>query len=437
MTDTSAAAPAEPSSRAGAPDGTTRIIVIILLLFAVAASLSAARKNVTSGFDELAHISFVAHVQSTGELWPALDTVRMLDPATFRFVDEPNYINHPPFFYVLHAVLGPRLIGNPGALLVHRLIDVAFAIVGLTALLAIGSAARLPRLTFYAYAIPLVCIPVLAPLAGAVNNDNVAFAAGGVATYALWQLIATGGRRWLLIALAATIIASWAKLTGLLLVGGTVSGVAAWLIGRRALPASWALLLAGALTLAAAPYLVYLLQYGSPTPNTPGQIALLQTGAHAQGWDVAARMSPAAYAIYFVAEFIADWMPSLAERSSFNLAMLIIPVVTVLCAMAGVGVAIRRIAQGSRNPLDIVVVASAAACVATFMIHIAFSYGRHIATGWMMDAYPRYYLPVAALVPLACLSLLSAVEQPRIRKAVIGFLIVGPLLFRILGAPPA
>ena len=26
----------------------------------------------TSGFDELAHISFVAHVQSTGELWPAL-----------------------------------------------------------------------------------------------------------------------------------------------------------------------------------------------------------------------------------------------------------------------------------------------------------------------------------------------------------------------------
>ena len=64
-----------------------------------------------------------------------------------------------------------------------------------------------------------------------------------------------------------------------------------------------------------------------------------------------------------------------------------------------------------------------------------YSYGRYAATGWLMDAYPRYYLPLVAIVPLACLSLVAAVETPRRRAALLAFLIVGPVLFRIFGAP--
>ena len=59
-------------------------------------------------------------------------------------------------------------------------------------MLAIGFAAGLPREQFYAYAIPIVFIPVLAPLAGAVNNDNLAFVGGAMTTLAAWQLAATG-----------------------------------------------------------------------------------------------------------------------------------------------------------------------------------------------------------------------------------------------------
>jgi hypothetical protein len=44
--------------------------------------------------------------------------------------------------------------------------------------MAIGLLARLSRFTLYAYVVPLACIPVLAPLAGSINNDNAAFAAG-------------------------------------------------------------------------------------------------------------------------------------------------------------------------------------------------------------------------------------------------------------------
>jgi hypothetical protein len=52
-----------------------------------------------------------------------------------------------------------------------------------------------------------------------------------------------------------------------------------------------------------------------------------------------------------------------------------------------------------------------------------------------MDAYPRYYLPLVAIVPLAGLSLVAAVRQPRARAALLAFLMAGPVLFRLLGAP--
>lgn len=108
----------------------------------------------------------------------------MLDPSSFRFTSEANYLNHPSPYYVLLAYLGPNLEGHPGALIVYRLFNVAFAAIGLAALMAIGLVARLSRFTLYAYVVPLVCIPVLVPLAGSINNDNAAFAGGGIATLA-------------------------------------------------------------------------------------------------------------------------------------------------------------------------------------------------------------------------------------------------------------
>ena len=52
-----------------------------------------------------------------------------------------------------------------------------------------------------------------------------------------------------------------------------------------------------------------------------------------------------------------------------------------------------------------------------------------------MDAYPRDYLPLAVIVPLACLVLVSAITNDRAQRALLGCLIAGPLLFRLLGAP--
>jgi len=411
------------------------VAAVILALFVLSAALSAERKPISAGFDEVAHASYVAHIQHSGDAWPDLTSMRLLDPQSFQFTGAANYLNHPPPFYDLLAALGPRLEGRPQALLAYRLIDVAIAAVGFAALLGLGIAARFPRHEFYAFAVPLACIPVLVPIAGAINNDNLAFLGGAVATLGAWQLVATGRAGWLTVALIGLIAASWAKLTGLLLIGAMLSAVIAYLLWRQRLSWSALIPIALAFALAAAPYIIYAVQYGSPTPQTPAQIALLQDGARTAGWADLPHKSFPAYIVYFVIAFVADWMPALGERNVLQYSMLAIPVAALGCALAGIALSLRRLWHRHDTALDVVVVAGTVALVATFAIHVTYSYGRHVATGWLMDAYPRYYLPLAAIVPLAGLSLLAAIEAPRWRAALLAFLIAGPAIFRVFGAP--
>ena len=411
------------------------VCAVVLSLFVVAATLSAIRKDVTRGFDEVAHASYVAHLQHSGETWPAFEDMRMLDPSSFGFTGEENYLNHPSPYYVLLARIGPALEGHPEAILFDRLINVSLVAIGLAALMAVGLVAKLPRLTLYAYIVPIAGIPALAPLAGAINNDNAAFAGGGIATLAALQLLSTESRAWLIAALGGVILASWAKFTGLLLVGGLVGGVLLWLLWRGRLPSRWVGLIVVATLLALAPYVALFVQYGSPTPRTPGQIAMIKSGALAVGWDSAERMTPASYAAHFVSEFVLEWMPILKPRNALNYAALAIPITAALCAFIGFLVAVQRIAYEKAGPLEIVVAAGTLAFAGTFFIHAIFSYQLHVEFGWQTTAYPRYYLPLAAIVPLAGLTLLGAIKQPSARAMLLVFLIAGPLVFRLLGAP--
>jgi hypothetical protein len=425
-----------PSRGLAAPAATNGFVaVVIVVLFVLSAAVSAARKDITQGFDEVAHTSYVAHLQATHERWPDLTQMHLLDPQTFQVTGAANYLNHPPIYYALIAMLGPKLEGRPQALIVDRLIDIAIAALGFATLLGLGLAARLTRQEFYAYAIPLACIPVLVPIAGAVNNDNLAFLGGAVAMLGAWQLIATGRQSWLMLALAGVIAASWAKLTGLLLTAGLINSVVVYLMLQKKLSPLWASATALALMIAAAPYIAFIWQYGSPTPETPAQLALIADGARAAGWADLPRQSFPLYLIHFIGDFIADWMPTLGARSTFNYAMLILPVAAIGCALAGIASSLRRIWARQETSLDVIVVAATAAIAATLVIHVTYSYGRYVAIGWLMDAYPRYYLPLIAFVPLASLSALNAVSTPRWRNALLALLIGGPVLFRILGAP--
>jgi hypothetical protein len=411
------------------------IAAVIFALFVGAAFLSAERKDITQGFDEVAHASYVAEIQHTGKTSPDLNSTRLLDSRTFQFTDQPNYLNHPPEFYDLLAWLGPKLEGRPQAVLADRLIDIAIAAIGLGALLGLGLGAGFTRNEFYAYAVPLACIPVLAPLAGSVNNDNLAFFGGALATLGIWQLAASERGGWLALALAGVVAAAWAKATGLVLTGAMVSAAIVYLIWRRRWRWPWTIAVAVAFLVAAAPYIAFAMHYGSPAPDTPAQIAMLKHDARELGLTALSRKSFSGYLGYFVVAFIAGWMPALGPRGVLNYAMLVIPVAALICAAAGIVLSLRRLWERRETALDVVVVAGTLALALTFALHVRHSYADHLATGWLMEAYPRYYLPLAAIVPLAGLSLAVAIQSPRWHAGLLAFLIAGPIVFRLLGAP--
>jgi hypothetical protein len=238
----------------------------------------------------------------------------------------------------------------------------------------------------------------------------------------------------LLTALGGVIVASWAKFTGLLLAGGLAGGVLLWLSWHGRIQSRWIAPIAVAMLVACAPYIALITQYGSPTPMTAGEAAKVTTEAAQFGWDRAEHLGPLAYVNHFITEFILEWIPPWKPLSA-RYAALAIPIVAALCACAGISVAIRRVASAEATPLDVVVAAGAMAFAGTFVIHVIFSYRLHIEYGWLSSAYPRYYLPLAALLPLAGLTLLGEIRQPLARAALLAFLIAGPIVFRLLFEP--
>jgi predicted aminopeptidase len=58
---------------------------VILGLFVLSAIVGAAGKDISQGFDEIAHVSYVAQIQHDGTAAPALNRLRLVDPRTFRF----------------------------------------------------------------------------------------------------------------------------------------------------------------------------------------------------------------------------------------------------------------------------------------------------------------------------------------------------------------
>lgn len=415
--------------------GNLLVAVAILTLFVFACADSAARRSITTGFDEPQHISYVAQIKATGNPWPALDSLRLIDPQTFQFTATANFLDHPPIYYAVLAAVGPPLEGHPQAVFAYRMLNVALAAIGLAALLMIALDPQFSRPQFWALAVPLAFIPVLVQLAAAVTNDNMAFLGGALATLGAWQTVATGRRRWLACALGGVAVAAWAKLTGLVLTAPMLSAVVAYMIWRKRAPPTWLAAVAFAFVIAAAPYLIYLVQYGSPVPPTRALLATVAEGVRNFGWINLPRKSFAEYLIYFGGEFIANWMPTLAERSAFQYAMLAIPVTALICAAAGLMVSLRRIWRRQETKLDVIVIAGALGLATIVPFLVGYNYSYYLASGWLAGAYPRYYLPLAAIVPLAGLSLAEAISAPRWRAALLAFLISGPVVFRILGAP--
>lgn len=425
---------APPDRAASEPVVGRAILLLLVLLLCLGGVANALRKDIAKGFDEVAHVSYVAQIQREGALWPDLRALRMLDPASLAPTALPNYLNHPPPYYTALARLGPAIGADPSAVLVLRLINVGLASAAMAALLLLAAGLARSRRAFWAYAIPLVTIPTALALNGAVNNDNLAVLGGALAMLGLQRLLCGDRRAWLAAVLAGVVAAGLAKFTALLLVGGCAGPVLLWLVLRGRLPAAVLVPAALALALGAAPYAVLLAQYGSPVPEVPGHLAMMRDGARAAGWD-GARLDFPAYLLNFAALFAVQFMPVLAEPGPVETAALALPLALMGLSLAGGAAALARLGTGRAHPLDPLAVAGWAAIGLVLAAHVRFGYLNHLATGWRLDAYPRYYLPLAGITAVGCACLIAGLPEGRARRGILAFLAGAPLAFGLLGAP--
>jgi hypothetical protein len=382
------------------------VAALVLIAFLASTVGHIFNPNFSVGFDELAHVSFVAQIQQYGFL-PTLDDLRLLDPVTRKFTSVPSYLNHPASYYALLSI-GPDITTSLPAFRLLNVLLTGGALVLLFATLFQMVAEPLSRI---AGVVLIGTVPLMGQLAATVTNDNLAIFGGAFAML--------GGARYLgrktaanfAILCGGVVFAALAKLTGLLLCGAFLVAI---LVQARSHPRHF-LFAAAALGVAALPYVLLTLRYGSPAPHTAGQMLMLVDGARDAGWDKQARLGPLAYVFFFCRSMLDGWMPRFGSRTALQQAALFLPL--IIFALA---------ARYSWR--DHLCRAGAIAVAVMFAVHITFSYRRHIETGWMLDAFPRYYFPMLGLLPLAFAQALRRLPKTFAYPA-----IAAPLAFALWG----
>jgi Predicted membrane protein (DUF2142) len=413
-----------PAERArppvGGSDRVARLHAAVLIIFAGRCLIIAFFDSFPSAFDELAHLSYVLHLAENGGLFPAFGDLRMVDPGSpDQWTTQLNYLNHPPPYYLLMSWLVRALPGSPdGLVLGLRLANVLLAVSGVAVLLRFSRQAGWSFPAQVTFAALIVTNPVLPMLGGIVTNDNLAFFGGSLCCLGVLRLLQgeRSGGLWLLIA-AGFAVAAVAKLTAALLCGALVAFALALgallqgrmlldtlLRGRRLPPAAGAFVLAA---FGCLPYVALALEYGSPAPLTDGQAEMLASRlADLPEWRDQ-RYGLVAYLGHFAWSLLRLWPPS-PPQTRLQLALLAMPALCFAIALAGMARAAFVVGRGGEDTMATFVLCGALAIGTVMLVHVGFTYERHLETGWLRGVYPRYYFPLLAVLPAACAWLVSS-----------------------------
>jgi hypothetical protein len=386
--------------------------LVLCLLFALLAPFPA-------GFDEQAHFSYVAHVFARHDVTPSFDEMFLVeadDPSAWG--TERNYLNHPSFYYVALAGLAQSLGGVlPTPFLWMRLVNACLSTAALALALRIGLRAGWPASAQAAFGVMLVTVPTLPILGGLVTNDNLAWFGGALCCLGAFELLRDGfSVRRVAMLTGGFALASLAKLTAALLCGGLVVGVIAALAARDGWPLLgdwrlWLMLALGALALL--PYLWLGAQYGSPAPYTLGQAAILESRlAEIPQWRDQ-RFDLPRYAAHFLLSLLMFW-PPLVPRTGAAVLLLSAPLICLSAMAAGIAIALRALARRRPDAAELFVLCGVLALAATMVIHLGFTFERHLETGWLKGVYPRYYFPLLPVLPAAAAILAARLRSPMV-----------------------
>lgn len=334
--------------------------------------------------DEHGHLSYALHLITHQRWWPDFSDFRMFDVPTGTELTTLNYINHPPTFYWLAKLMD---ILFPWWQPVHlRAMALTFYLLAMLLYTRIGTSLHLTPSASMLYALmPLLLYMHLQ--IGFYNNDALCMLGGMVATSAslLWFRghHPTQAWRWMWF---GVLFASM-KLTALLLVGTYV--LACLMLRRTQLRSltfgGWLYGIAVAI-LCIAPYLYMTIAFGSPAPNTAGQLAKLAECLHCTTQGLAPEASFIQWLPFFLSKF-ADQL-SAAETTFLPIALYVLSLAT-LCVRLSLNTA-----ADPSNPMAAMATASAAATCFMLIVHTIFSWQRYRDYGWIFDGLLRYYLPL-------------------------------------------
>lgn len=358
--------------------------------------------------DEPAHASYVAWAVEEARFVPRYEAMRLLDDAG-RFGPLPNYLAHPSPYYRLLGAADGLLHGGARPELdpyVRRLRGVAAPLFLAAAALFLWIGARGARsLAAHAvYAAAVAAVPPLAFVGAAVNNDGLAFLAGGVALLGLARgLEGKDGALTSLLVGAGLALALLSKATAGLLVGAAVAAVLAG-DRRRTRGASRRALLAllPALVLAAVHYIPVLLRYGTPIPSLDV--------VHPEAFARSALVSAPGGGTLDFPEWCARMLKLLASTGLSTVGHAAVPVggpltlagPALLLALAAAGLLVRS-RPGARDDSLCLVRAGAVAFAVTLAANLAWAWRGYLDAGRLGGTHARYYLPL-----LPCLALAAA-----------------------------
>jgi hypothetical protein len=414
------------------PGTPARVCFVAYVCIVLAMALTAPFPN---HFDELAHLSYVAAIAQHGLAGLDLYTMRLLSPGLSEgFTSDPSYLNHPPGYYLLlRPFLPPDGWPTLETVRVLRVLNACLSSLAVACALGVGVLRRFEPRMLLAYSLMIIMTPVLWPIGGAINNDNLAYLGGGVCVLGAQLLqLEPNSRSGRTLLIAGCTVAMLAKLTaGIMAVGfAGIFIVTLWRVTGKRPPGMFVFGLLAAVGLACLPYLWFIAIYGSPAPVTPAyrgvydQVATLFStypDLHTHGWVAGQHLSLAGYSRQFMWWLLADWNPVLGMKGALSIAILLVPSAVLLLA----GAAWLR----NWRPVlgqDQVIFAGGIALAMVLPLHLAFSYKMYCATGAPpFDAVPRYYFPLALTVlPAAACWSLSRIRQP-IQPVLCWILIIG------------
>jgi hypothetical protein len=333
--------------------------------------------------DEQGHVSYALHLAQSPKFFPPLTETHLFDFTANAWRGELNFINHPPLAYHLLNLFSDFGAVGPGV----RTASITFFALGFAAIL-FGLHCTGMFSSLGLAAVTMFCVLLkLQRFGETFSNDSVAFLGGGLTflgTVLLWkkEMSTRVLQTALAIGAVGTGLCIAAKLNAAILVGMFVliSLVVFALRERDAFALISKPLLVMLFLVCSAvafPYLAFIQEFGTPAPNTQGQIKVLSENLDAPRLGLAA---------YLFQSLIG------ALRNAGSDAIITYAIFAAVTAGAALMISFRR--QADAFPLQPFARAALIATALTLALHLAFSFQRHAQYGCPPELYPRYYFPL-------------------------------------------